>query len=323
MEIFIWVTLLVASLAILLKASNYLTDSAEEIGLFFKLPAFIIGVTIVAFGTSLPELISSIFAVIQGSSEIVSGNVVGSNITNIFLILGIAAIIAKKIKVDHEMINVDLPILMGSAFLMGLMVMDGKFTFIEAILSIGGLLIYLFHTVTVKKTAGKKDDAMEKDLKEEFSGIKLREFPIKSLAMLLVSMGFLFIGARYTIESAVKLSELLNIGKEVIAGTVIALGTSLPELAVSVAAARRGKADIVVGNVLGSNIFNALGVLGIAGLFGIVTIPMSILTFGLPMLVIATILYLFITQDKEITRWEGGFLLILYIFYIGKLFGWV
>ncbi len=323
MEILIWATVFIVSLVILLKASNYFTDSAEEIGLFFKLPAFIIGVTIVAFGTSLPELISSIFAVIQGASEIVGGNVVGSNITNIFLILGIAAIIAKKIKVDHNMINVDLPILMGSAFLMGLMVLDGKFTFIEAILSIGGLLIYLFHTVTVKKTAGKKDDAMEKDLKKKFSEIKLREFPIKSLSMLLVSMGFLFIGAKYTIDSAVRLSELLSIGKDVIAGTVIALGTSLPELAVSIAGARRGKADIVVGNVLGSNIINALGVMGIAGLFGVVVIPTSILTFGLPMMVIATILYLFITQDKEITRWEGSFLIILYLFYIGKLFGWM
>lgn len=323
MEILIWATVFIVSLVILLRASNYFTDSAEEIGLFFKLPAFIIGVTIVAFGTSLPELISSIFAVVQGASEIVGGNVVGSNITNIFLILGIAAIIAKKIKVDHNMINVDLPILMGSAFLMGLMVLDGKFTFIEAILSIGGLLIYLFHTVTVKKTAGKKDDAMEKDLKKKFSEIKLREFPIKSLSMLLVSMGFLFIGAKYTIDSAVRLSELLSIGKDVIAGTVIALGTSLPELAVSVAGARRGKADIVVGNVLGSNIINALGVMGIAGLFGVVVIPTSILTFGLPMMVIATILYLFITQDKEITRWEGSFLIILYLFYIGKLFGWM
>ena len=320
-ETVFWALLFVVSLSILLKASNSFTDSAEEIGYFFKLPAFIIGVTIVAFGTSLPELLSSIFAVIQGSSEIVSGNVVGSNITNIFLILGVAAVVAKKIKVDHEIINVDLPILMASAFLMGLMALDGKFTFLEALLSLAGLTIYLFHTVTVKKTAGKEDDAMEKDLKKEFSEIKFKEFPVKSFAMLLVSMGFLFVGAKYTIDSAIQLSEILNIGKEVIAGTVIALGTSLPELAVSFAGARRGKADIVVGNVLGSNIFNALGVLGVAGLFGSITVPMSILTFGLPILIIATILYLFVTQDKEITRWEGSFLIILYIFYVGKLLG--
>ncbi|MEA2006817.1 MAG: calcium/sodium antiporter [Patescibacteria group bacterium] len=322
-EIFLWALLFVASLSILLKASNIFTDSAEEIGYFFKLPAFVIGVTIVAFGTSLPELISSIFAVIQGSSEIVSGNVVGSNVTNIFLVLGVAAIVAKKIKVNHEIINVDLPILMASAFLLGLTTLDGKFTFVEALLCLVGLTIYLFHTVTVKKIVGKEDDAMEKDLKKEFNEIKFKEFPVKSLVMLLVSMSFLFIGAKYTIDSAVKLSEILNIGKEVIAGTVIALGTSFPELAVSFAGARRGKADIVVGNVLGSNIFNSLGVMGVAGLFGVIVVPVSILTFGLPILVIATILYLFVTQDKEITRWEGSFLIILYIFYVGKLLGFV
>lgn len=322
-EILIWSAIFIASLVILLKASDFFTDAAEEIGLFFKLPAFIIGVTIVAFGTSLPELLSSVIAVIGGSSEIVSGNVIGSNITNIFLILGVAAILARKIKVNHELINVDLPIMMGSAFLLGLMMMDGKFTLMEAILSIGGLLIYIFHTVTNKKDAGKKDDAMERDLKKEFTGIKLREFPVKSLLMLIVSGVFLFVSAKYTIDSAVELSGLLGIGKEIIAATVIAFGTSLPELAVSIAGARKGKADIVVGNILGSNIFNALGVMGISGLFGVLVIPSSILTFGLPLMIIATILYLFITQDKEITRWEGSFLIILYIFYIGKLFGWM
>lgn len=322
-ELLIWATIFIASLTILLKASSYFTDSAEQIGLFFKLPAFIIGVTIVALGTTSPEIVSSIFAVVQGSSEIVGGIVIGSNITNIFLILGVSAIIARKIKVKHEIINVDLPILMGSAFLLGLMVVDGKFTFAEAILSICGLLIYLFHTITVKISVGEKDDAMERDLKKEFRKLKFREFPVKSLVVLLISLGVLFVGAKYTIDSAVKLSELLNIGKAVIAATVIALGTSLPEMAVCFSAARRGKADIVVGNVLGANIINALGVMGIAGLFGVVTIPINILTFGLPMLVIATILYLFVTQDKEITRWEGSFLIILYLFYIGKLFGWI
>lgn len=322
-EIAIWAAIFVVSLGVLLKASDYFTDSAEEIGLFFKLPAFIIGVTIVAFGTSLPELLSSIFSVLEGSSEIVIGNVVGSNITNIFLILGIGAIVAKKIKVNHEIINVDLPIMMGSAFLLALMLWDGKFSLAEAFLCIAGLCIYLFHTITVKMKSSPDEKQLERDLRKEFRAIKFREFPVKSLLTLCGSLIFLFVGAKYTIESAIALSEFLKIGKEVIAGSVIALGTSLPELAVSYAGARRGKADIVVGNVLGSNIFNALGVMGISGFFGTIVVPSSVLSFGLPVMIVATILYLFITQDKEITRWEGGFLLVLYIFYVGKLLGFL
>jgi cation:H+ antiporter len=230
--------------------------------------------------------------------------------------------VAKKIKVNHDIINVDLPIMMGSAFLMGLMILDGKFSLTEAFLCIVGLLIYITHTVTVKMKASTKEKALERDLRKEFKEIKLREFPVKSLIRLGVSMVFLFIGAKYTIESTIQISEVLNIGKEIIAGTVIALGTSLPELAVSIAGARRGKADIVVGNILGSNIFNALGVMGIAGFFGTLIIPPTILSFGMPIMIIATILYLFVTQDKEITRWEGSFLLVFYVFYIGKLFEW-
>ena len=116
-QLLIWGGILLASIAVLVKASDYFTDAAEQIGKYFRLPAFIIGVTIVAIGTSLPELVSSIFAVLRGASEIVVGNVVGSNIANIFLVLGITAIVGRKLKIAHELIHVDLPLLVGSTFL--------------------------------------------------------------------------------------------------------------------------------------------------------------------------------------------------------------
>ena len=314
--LFIWLIIFIVSLIVLIKASDYFTDSAEKIGVYFGLPAFIIGVTIVAIGTSLPELISSIFAVLKGSSEIVVGNVVGSNITNIFLVLGVAAILGKKIKVTYELVHVDLPLLVGSAFLLAVTIWDGIFTLPEALLCIGGIILYLFYTINAEKK--HKDVEIKKEMKGEIK--KIRKLDLKTLIILAVSAFFIYLGAKYTVESVIQLSEILNIGKEIIAISAVALGTSLPELMVTVSAARKGKPEMAVGNILGSNIFNSLAVMGIPALIGTLIIPHSILTFGLPMMLIATLLYFFITQDKEITRWEGWMLIIFYVFFIGKLF---
>ncbi|HIH69683.1 calcium/sodium antiporter [Methermicoccus shengliensis] len=316
LHLFIWLIIFIVSLIVLIKASDYFTDSAEKIGLYFGLPAFIVGVTIVAIGTSLPELVSSIFAVLKGSSEIVVGNVVGSNITNIFLILGIAAIIGKKIKVTYELVHVDLPLLIGSAFLLAVTIWDGIFTLPEALLCIGGIILYLLYTIHTQKEY--EDVEIKKEMKEELK--KRRKLDWKTLTILIVSAFFIYLGAEYTIESVIKLSKILNIGKEIIAISAVALGTSLPELMVTVSAARKGKPEIAVGNVLGSNIFNALAVMGMPAFFGTLIIPHSILTFGLPMMLVATLLYFFMTQDKEITKWEGWMLIIFYVFFIGKVF---
>lgn len=316
LHLFIWLIIFIVSLIVLIKASDYFTDSAEKIGLYFGLPAFIVGVTIVAIGTSLPELVSSIFAVLKGSSEIVVGNVVGSNITNIFLILGIAAIIGKKIKVTYELVHVDLPLLIGSAFLLAVTIWDGIFTLPEALLCIGGIILYLLYTIHTQKEY--EDVEIKKEMKEELK--KRRKLDWKTLTILIVSAFFIYLGAEYTIESVIKLSKILNIGKEIIAISAVALGTSLPELMVTVSAARKGKPEIAVGNVLGSNIFNALAVMGMPAFFGTLIIPHSILTFGLPMMLVATLLCFFMTQDKEITKWEGWMLIIFYVFFIGKVF---
>lgn len=310
-----WVLIFIISLFILTKASDYFTDSAEKIGLYLGVPAFIAGVTLVAIGTSLPELVSSIFAVLRDSSEIVIGGVIGSNITNIFLILGIAAVVSKKIKLTYELIHVDLPLLVGSAFLLAVTILDGIFTLFEGLLCLGGLIIYLLYTI---RTEEKYEDVeIKKEMREE---LKKRRLEGKTLVIFALSIFFIYLGAKYTIESVIRLSEILDIGKEIIAVSAVALGTSLPELAVSASAARKGKLEIAVGNVLGSNIFNALAVMGVPAFIGTLFIPKSMLEFGLPIMLIATLLYFFITQDKEITEWEGWLLLIFYIFFIGSLF---
>ena len=321
----LWLLILIVSLFVLIKASDYFTDSAERIGIFFGMPAFIVGVTIVAVGTSLPELISSIIAVLRNSSEMVVGNVLGSNIANIFFVLGIAAVVArKKIKIGYELIHVDLPILVGSAFLLAATIWDGKFTLFEALLCLAALVVYFAYATHI----GKKHPGagITKELKSKMREIKgrmengVRRLDPKVWLTFVISAVLIFIGAKYTVEAVINLSELLNIGKAVIAATAVGLGTSLPELSVCISAVRKGKTEMAVGNVLGSNIFNALGVMGISALFGVLVIPTNMLMFALPIMLLGTILYFFITQDREITKWEGWLLLIFYVFFIGKMF---
>ncbi|MFC1741621.1 calcium/sodium antiporter [Nanoarchaeota archaeon] len=316
-ELLIWLGVLILSIAVLVKASDYFTDSAEEIGFYFKLPAFIVGVTIVAIGTSLPELAASLAAVFKGSTEIVIGNVVGSNITNIFLVLGISAIVAKNLKITYELIHVDLPLLIASAFLLTITVWDGNFTWPEALLCLAGLFIYIMYTIR----SGRKheDKEIKKEMKADLK--KKHKLGWKIWAVLIVSGAFIYLGAEFTIQSVLKLSTMFNIGTEIIAASAVALGTSLPELAVSFTAAKKGKPEIAVGNILGSNIFNTFAVMGIPALFATLTVPKSILTFSLPVMLFATFMYFFITQDRQITKWEGWTLILFYIAFIGKLFG--
>lgn len=314
--ILLWSVVFLASLYVLIRASDYFTQSAEVIGLAFGIPDFIIGITIVALGTSLPEIISSIIAVARGSSEIVIGNVVGSNVTNVFLILGITAIIARKVKITYELVHIDLPLFMGSAFFLVITVWDRQFTLFEALLSLGGFVIYVLHAIAgERQSGGAKTAARGKKVR------KKDKVKVKPFVMLGVSAVLIYIGGHYTIEAVIALSEIMDIGKEVIAASIVALGTSLPELIVSITAAKQGRPEIAVGNVLGSNIFNALAVMGIPALVGTLVIPSNIVTFGVPVMVVASLLFFFMTQDKEITLWEGWLLLVFYMFFIGGLFG--
>jgi len=314
----IWISVFIVSLALLIKASDYFVDSAENIGVFFKIPAFIIGVTIVACGTSLPELISSVFAVLKDSSEIVVGNVIGSNITNIFLILGITAIIGKEIKLSYNIAYVDLPLLVGSAFLFAFLIWDRAFSIYEAIFLIAGIVVYIFYAI---------NNTVDDDNLDEKNGAK-REFVTKKLGSktwltLVISVGVIYLSAKYTVESIIHIAEMAKIGKELIAASAVALGTSLPELVVSVVAARQGESSIAVGNILGSNIFNTFAVMGIPALFGTLKLPDSMIDLGLPIMIAATVLFFIITQQKRITQWEGWMLLIFYLFFLGKLFNFM
>ena len=309
--LWLWLVIFLVSLAALIKASDLFTEAAEKIGILLGLPAFVVGAIIVSIGTSLPELISSIIAVVQDSSEIVLGNVVGSNIANIFLIVGCASVISKHLKIDYELINVDLPLFVGSAFMLFLTVVDGKFSPGEAVLCIITFAVYCFYTMS------STQDNMEQDPEESMN---LQGSLLPQVLILLGSSLLIFLGAKYTIDSITNISEIIGIGKEIIAVSAVAIGTSLPELLVTISAARKGKPEIAIGNVLGSNIFNSLMVMGVPGLIGNLVISEKLVTGSLRTMLIGTLLFFFVTQDKEVTRWEGWLFFIFYGWFIGNLF---
>ncbi len=318
----LWISIFVVSMVVLIKSSDFFTDAAEKVGKHLNFPSFIIGVVIVSIGTSLPELVSSTIAVFGGEAGIMVGNVVGSNITNVFLVLGVVSILAGHIKLSHNIMKIDLPLLIGSAFVISLMLYDGVFTVPEAIVSLIGFIIYIAYASSVeskeKTQIKKKSEKLEEKSRNESKPVW------KAWVVLIVSSIFIYFGAEWTINSIIKLSSLIDVGTEVIATSAVALGTSLPELMVSLTALKRNRVEMAVGNVLGSNIFNSFAVLGIPSILG--TSIIGPISFNYPllmivMMVIASLLYLFMTMDSEVTKWEGWTLILFYLFFLGKLFG--
>ncbi len=317
MEILKWSILLIVALAVLIKSADYFTNTAERIGLHFKIPPFIVGVTIVALGTSLPEIATSIMAVLNNESGMVIGNVVGSNLANILLVGGTIAIIGKSISFERDILHVDLPILIGSTILLVIMVSDGEFTYKEGLICLVGLVTYIVYAAKSKRKLGGEETEELKELKKEEKG----PVPLKYFIILVISGGFLYFGAEYTVKAVIELSEIFKIGTELIALSAIAIGTSLPELAVSVSAIKGKKIDMAIGNITGSNIFNALGVMGIPALFGTLHISPKMISFSVPILLAVTILYAFTTMNRKISKWEGIIFLLLYITFMLKIFG--
>jgi len=307
MELFFWSLIFVVALAVLIKGSDYFTDAAEIIGKAWGIPQFILGVTIVSIGTSLPELVSSPFAVLKGSSEIVVGNVIGSNLTNILLILGLTAFIGKKLKVEWDLASIDLPLFIGTAGLLVLTTYDGTFTLFEAALSILGYVVYACYVIS-----GHRESKKEKG--------KRKKVPLRTIVELIASTIAIYFGALYTVEAVIQLSTITGIPKEVVAVSAVALGTSLPELVVSLMAIKKGNMELAIGNILGSNIFNATMVMGVAGLFGTLVIPATLIQLYLPLIIVASFMYYFVSQDREVVRWEGAMMLVLYGLFLGTVF---
>jgi len=271
----IWIVVFVIAMLVMVKGADWFLAGAEKIGLAAGLSPFVVGVIIVGMGTSFPELISSIVATLKNVPEIVVANAVGSNISNILLIIGISAIISKRLTVSKNLINLDLPILATATVLLLGAAWDRHIGFGEALILVISYIIYLLYTVFHKDERKIEDDYVILPSREERrkslnldkkNGIERPKLQFKDFALLIVGVAGLLLGAKYLIDAVIKLSELFNINPGIISITAVAIGTSLPELLVSVKAAFSGKSEIAVGNIFGSNAFNALVVVGVPGL---------------------------------------------------------
>jgi cation:H+ antiporter len=296
--------------------------------LVMGLSPFIVGVTIVAVGTSFPELLTSLFAVFRGATEIVTANAVGSNIANILLIVGLSALVAGKMVITRSLIDIDLPIFFIASIIFLGVAMDGVVTWQEAIVLLLAFAVYFIYSITQRR--GREESREVSILpgrgtrRHEAKEIRdLEKKPrLNRKVFLFFALGIvgLFVGSKYVIESTLNISEIANIAPAVVAITAIALGTSLPELVVSVQAARRGKHEIAIGNIFGSNIFNILIVVGIPALISNLTIEHKTLTLGIPVLIFASLFFVISGISQRIHKWEGAMYLLTYLFFIGKLF---
>lgn len=304
MSITLSIILLVISLTVLIKGSDFFIIAVEKIGLKAGVSPYILGITVVAIGTSLPELASCIAAVYSNEPEIVMGNVLGSNITNILLIVGVVAFFSNKVRIERSMTTVDLPLLITSAIFLWFAMGDGEFTMVEAALFLLALVAFVWNSYS----SGKLDIPKQE--------VKIIWWDY--LKFVLGAVG-VFYGSEYVVMAIVALARNLEMGSDIVAVTVVALGTSLPELVVSITAARRGNPEMAIGNVLGSNIFNTYAVTSITSFFGTLVIEKEILTFALPFSLGVTVIFAVMALSRTLSRWEGVVLLILYGFFINQI----
>lgn len=308
--------LFAGSLAVLLFAARVFTGAAERVGLRLGMSPFAVGVFIVAIGTSLPELVASILSVRAGSSEIVAGNVVGANTANLLLILGVVsvAVPAGRIVLGEQYLFIDLNFLLGSMAALGTSMADGRISPLEGVLLLAGYVFYVAYLLTEGRTASA-EDAHENALPGATRSLG------RDMAILVAAGIVIYLAGERTVDALGDLAAALGISPAVAAVTILSIGTTLPEMAVSVIAARRGAAALAVGNILGSCIFNAFAVSGAAAVVGGVVVPPRILGFALPFAAAATLLFYVLTQDKRISRWEGMLFLVLFTIFLLEMAG--
>lgn len=307
--------LFLAGLALLVKGGDLLVDGSSALARRVGISPLVIGLTIVAFGTSLPELIVSVLAAIQGSSDIAFGNVVGSNMANILLILGLGAVIA-PLAVQRSTVWKEIPFsFLAAAALLAFAaapLTDG--VGINALLRFEGIILMLFFVIFVVYVV-----EMARSAPAQGGFVEVHKHSVRACwLMIACGLAGLYFGGRWTVDGAVHIARGLGLSEFIIAATVIAVGTSLPELVTTVIAARKGNVDLAVGNVVGSNIFNILWILGLTAIirpiaFSAYAIADLALLLGVTFLLFAC---MFLGRKHTLSRWQGVMFLVLYAAYI-------
>lgn len=305
------VLFILVGIVLVLWGADRLTDGAVAVAEKMKMPQIVIGLTIVAMGTSMPEFCVSLVSALKGTTDLAVGNIVGSNIFNTLLIVGVSAWVA-PMTILKSTVRKDIPFALFASVILLIMCLDGNISRLDA--GILFVLFLVFMYVTLKGAKTKEDDTTAKT-----DSIEDNKKPMAawlSIVWIIVGLACLIGGSNLFVEGATKVAEHIGVSEAVIGLTIVAGGTSLPELATSVVSARKGNSGIAIGNVLGSNVFNILAILGVTG----VITPMhlqGITMLDLSMMVVSTLLvWLFSFTKYKIARWEGIVLTIVFIGYM-------
>lgn len=309
--------LIVAGLVLLVAGAELFVRGAAGLATRLRVSPLLIGLTVVSFGTSAPEVAVSLSAVFKDSPALAVGNAVGSNIFNTLVILGLSALVAPLV-VAVKLIRVDIPIMIGVSILLWLLALDGQLGRLDGAILFSGIILYTGMAIRASKRA-RRDSP---DQIPESDSAEMTPKPGALIAFGVSGFIGLLLGARWLVDGSVTVAASLGVSELVIGLTIVAAGTSLPEAATSIVAAMRGHRDIAVGNVVGSNIFNILCILGLAGLAAPSGLPVlaGALAFDIPVMVAVSVLCLpIVFTGRAVSRWEGGLFVCFYLAYLLRL----
>jgi len=305
----------VAGLVLLIVGAEALVRGASRLAAFLGISPLVIGLTVVALGTSSPELAVSIKAALSGQTSIVVGNVIGSNIFNVLFILGTSALVVPLV-VSQQLVRLDVPLMIVLSFVVLLLAWDGSFGAVDGVLLVAGLVTYVSVLIhhSRKETASERRQPLQENANADAKGAGW----IRNTVLVIVGLALLVLGSRWLVDGAVSFARYLGISELIVGLTIVAAGTSLPEVVTSIIAALRGERDIAVGNVVGSNIFNILAVLGIASVVapGGIQVTPAVVGFDIPVMIAVALacLPIFFTGGT-ISHKEGVLLLAYYAAY--------
>lgn len=299
--------ILIGVIAVLWGADKF-TDGAAAIARKMNIPEIVIGLTIVAMGTSAPELFTSVVSALKGSTGLALGNIVGSNIFNSLLIVGAAAAVA-PISISQVTIVKDIPFALVSSLLLTAVCLDGNLTRLDSLLLLIGFALFLAYTLQIARNGTTEDSKSE-----------ISQALWKNILFIIIGLACLIVGSNLFVNGASTVAEQLGISDAIIGLTIVAGGTSLPELATSIISARKGQSGIAIGNVVGSNVFNILAILGITGFISPMRDLGGITTIDFTLLILSIILVWAMSFTKhKIERWEGFTLIGIFALYLGWL----
>ena len=332
MGVFLSILLVIVGLVILIKGADVLVDQSSQIAKRLNVSERIIGLTLVAFGTSFPELSISVIAAINGSDGIAIGNVVGSNIFNIAVVLGIIALV-RPIAVSKSMVNKDIPMAILTAVVLLVLLFDTVFTgaTVNQLSRADALILLLFFAIFLYYTFYKSDDSLSGDTvipaKAGISSLSStpsvqgdsresgNDSLIKNIALIVLSLAGVLIGAEFVVRGGSSIADAFGMSHVFIGLTIVAIGTSLPEITTGIMAILKGKDDIAIGNIVGSCMFNVLFVLGVASLITPITLSVNILIDVILLIALSVFLFFTARSKAHISRGEGVFFLVLYVIY--------